>query len=122
WHHAHAAKRGGQHTFVALDELAAEERYALEPVDMLSADRIYERRWALTLLDHVMTQLETECSAAGNAALFASLKPSLAGDENAPPQAELAVRLRMNENALKQALFRLRQRYRALMRAEIANT
>jgi RNA polymerase sigma-70 factor (ECF subfamily) len=122
WHRAHTARRGGQQTFVALDDLAAEERYALEPVDVLSADRIYERRWALTLLDHVMTQLEGECAAVGNGALFAALKPALAGDENAAPQAELAEQLHMNENALKQALFRLRQRYQALLRAEIANT
>jgi RNA polymerase sigma factor (sigma-70 family) len=122
WHRARAAKRGGGETFVALDELNAEQRYSLEPVDALSADRIYERRWALTLLDHVMVQLESESTASGNRDLFAALKPALTGEENTASQAELAARFGMTENALKQALFRLRQRYRILLRAEIANT
>ena len=122
WHRAHAAKRGGHERFIALDELAAEERYALEPADALSADKIYERRWALTLLDCVMTQLESECIAAGNAELFFALKPALTGEDLTRSQAELATRFDMTENALKQALFRLRQRFRGLLRTEIANT
>lgn len=122
WHRARAEKRGGSQTFIPLDEILAEQRYTLEPVDMLTAERIYERRWALTLLDAVLAQLEAEYVAVGNGALFAALQPSLLGDEGAAPQSEIAARLGTNENALKQAFFRMRQRYRVLLRTEIANT
>jgi RNA polymerase sigma-70 factor (ECF subfamily) len=74
------------------------------------------------LLEQVLAKVESEYARAGNEDLFAALKPSLLGEESAVPQAELAARLGSNENALKQALFRMRQRYRALLRAAIAET
>jgi len=105
-----------------LDELLARERADLEPADTLSADRIYERRWALTLLEQVLARLENEYRAAGNAELFDYLKEFLSDEPGGRSQAEVATELGMTENAVKQAFHRLRQRYRQLLRDEIAQT
>lgn len=122
WKRARARKRGGDLTFVPLDEALAEARYAREPAAELSAERIYERRWAITVIETALERLEIEQSAAGQADRFAALKPALLGEEDAPSQTETSARLGLNENALKQALFRLRQRFRALLREVIAAT
>jgi len=102
--------------------LLARERADLEPADTLSADRIYDRRWALTLLEQVLTRLESDYQSAGNAKLFDSLKEFLSDEPDRPSQAEVAAEFGMTENALKQAFHRLRQRYRQLLRDEIAQT
>ena len=115
-------RRGEGRALVSLDELLARERADLEPADTLSADRIYERRWALTLLEQVLTRLESEYRAAGNAKLFDCLREFLSDDQGRRSQAEVAAQLGMTENAVKQAFHRLRQRYRQLLRDEIAQT
>ncbi len=115
-------KRGGGRPLVALEELLARERADLEPADILSADRIYERRWALTLLEQVLARLGEEYRLAGSATLFEQLKQLLADELGRPSQAEIARELSMSENAVKQAFYRLRQRYRLLLRDEIAHT
>src|SRR5437899_6891043 len=117
-----ALKRGEGRALVPLDELLAREGADLEPADTLTADRIYERRWALTLLEQVLTRLETEYRSAGNSKLFDGLKEFLSDEPGRRSQAELAAELGMTENALKQAFHRLRQRYRQLLRDEIAQT
>jgi RNA polymerase sigma factor (sigma-70 family) len=117
-----AVKRGEGRALVPLDELLARERANLEPTDSLTADRIFERRWALTLLEQVLTRLEREYQSADNAKLFDCLKEFLSGEPGRRSQAEAAAELGMTENALKQALHRLRQRYRQLLRDEIAQT
>ena len=117
-----AVKRGEGRPLVALDELLARERADLEPAHALTADRIYERRWALTLLDQVFARLGEEYRKAGNAALFDQLKQLLTGEPEERSQAEIAQELRMTENAVTQAFHRLRQRYRQLVREEIAHT
>ena len=119
-----AVKRGEGRALVSLDELLARERADLEPADTLSAERIYERRWALTLLEQVLARLGEEYRVAGPAAagLFQRLKQMLTEEPDRPSQAEIAQELSMNENAVKQALYRLRQRYRLLLREEIAHT
>jgi RNA polymerase sigma-70 factor (ECF subfamily) len=117
-----ALKRGEGRSLVPLEELLARERADLEPADTLSAERIYERRWALMLLEQVLARLEKEYRVAGSAALFEQLKQMLTDEPGRPSQAEIAQELGMNENAVKQALHRLRQRYRLLLRAEIAHT
>ena len=89
---------------------------------LLSADRIYERRWALTLLAQVLLRLEEEYRAAGNETLFSQLKELLADEPDRPSQADIAKGLDMTENAVKQAFHRLRKRYRELLREEIAHT
>src|SRR5262249_32806635 len=105
-----------------LEELLAREHAYLEPADNLTADRIYERRWALTLLEQVLARLREEYRASGSAALFDQLKQALTDEPGKPSQAKIAEELRMNENAVKQAFYRLRQRYRLLLREEIAHT
>jgi len=117
-----AVKRGEGQSLVPLDELLARERADLEPADTLSADKIYERRWALTLLEQVLTRLEGEYRAAGNAPLFEQLKELLADEPGRPSQADIAAGLGMTENAVKQAFHRLRQRYRELLQEEVAHT
>src|SRR6059058_5404257 len=115
-------KRGEGRPLVPLEELLVRERADLEPADTLSADRIYERRWALTLLEQVLARLGEEYQLAGRARLFEQLKQALADEPGRPSQAEIAQELSMNENAVKQAFYRLRQRYRLLLREEIAHT
>ena len=117
-----ALKRGEGRSLVPLDELLARERGDLEPASALSADNVYERRWALTLLEQVLARLEEEYRVASNELLFESLNELLAGESGAPSQADIAKKLGMTEHAVKQAFYRLRQRYRELLREEIAHT
>ncbi len=122
WDKLRAQKRGGGHHVVSLDAGDAESRYALEPVDTMTADRLYERRWAMLLLDRAVERLRAEHEAAGKLAQFETLKASLAGPRESQPYAEQAVKLGMSEGAVKVAVHRLRQRYREVIRAEIAET
>jgi RNA polymerase sigma factor (sigma-70 family) len=117
-----ALKRGGGEPLVALDELLAREGADREPTDTLSADRIYDRRWALRLLEQVLARLAEEYRVAGSAGLFEQLKQLLTDEPDRPSQAKIAQQLTMTENAVKQALYRLRQRYRLLLREEIGHT
>ena len=122
WDKARTRKRGGGAPPISLDALTAEQRYALEPAELLSADRLFERRWALTLLDKVLSRLREEQIAAGRNTAFELLKDSLTAGGHGVPYAELAARSGMSEGAVKVAVHRLRQRYRELLEAEIANT
>jgi RNA polymerase sigma factor (sigma-70 family) len=115
-------KRGEGRPLVSLQDLLARERADQEPAHKLSPDRIYERRWALTLLDQVLTRLRAEYEAAGKLPLFDRLKELLATESGQPSQAEIAAELQMTENAVKQAFHRMRHRYRQLLQEEIAHT
>ncbi len=117
-----AVKRGEGRSLVPLDELLARERGDLELASALSADKVYERRWALTLLEQVLARLEEEYRVAGKELLFESLNELLAGESGGPSQADIAKKLGMTEHAVKQAFYRLRQRYREVLREEIAHT
>ena len=117
-----ALKRGEGRSLVPLDKLLARERADLEPASAMSADKIYERRWALTLLEQVLARLEEEYRAAGNELLFKCLNELLADEPAGPSQADIAKKLGMTENAVKQAFYRLRHRYRELLREEITHT
>jgi len=119
---AMAIKRGKGQRLVPLEELRAENRIEMEPADPVTAEMIYERRWALTVLERVLSRLKDEYRAAGNAALFDSLKELLPDEPGSPSQAQIAARLGMTENAIRQAFYRFRQRYQAILREEIANT
>jgi RNA polymerase sigma-70 factor (ECF subfamily) len=119
---AMAGKRGHGRPALSLEELVGREHAHLEPLDTLTADRIYEREWALTLLDQVLGQLAEEYRMAASAALFDRLKQLLVGEPDRPSQAQIAQELGMTENAVKQAFHRLRHRYGALLRDEIAET
>jgi len=119
---AMAIKRGkGQHC-ISLDELHAADQSEMEPADPMTAEMVYERRWALTVLERVLSRLKEEYCAAGNAALFDSLKKLLPDEPGSPSQAEIGARLGMTENAVRQAFYRFRQRYQSLLREEIAHT
>lgn len=117
-----AVKRGNGQSLIHLDDLGTHTKRDPEPANNWSADVLYERQWALTLLEHVLNRLEKEYQAAGNEALFDSLAGLLAGEPSAPSQATIAQELGMTENAVKQAFYRLRRRYRDLLREEIAQT
>jgi RNA polymerase sigma-70 factor (ECF subfamily) len=114
--------RGGGQPLLSLDEQDAEARYRREPVDELDAAKIYERRWAMTLLDQVLAGLEKEFLASGKSGLFEQLQVYLLGETTAPSHAETGRRLGMTEEAVKAAVYRLRRRYRELLRLEIAQT
>ncbi len=117
-----AIKRGEGRALVSMEQLLERERADFEATNTLSADRIYERRWALTLLEQALGRLEEEYRVAGNAPLFEKLKQTLTDEPDQPSQSEIAQGMNMSENAVKQALYRLRQRYRLLLREEIAHT
>ncbi len=118
---ARALKRGGGRKALPLDFEDGESRYLLEPADERTPERIYERRWALTLLDETLDRLRTEHDVAGRADLFEALRGTLSGGETAP-YADLGARLGMSEGAVKVAVHRLRKRYREVLRSLIAET
>jgi DNA-directed RNA polymerase specialized sigma24 family protein len=122
WSRAHRQKRGGQFTFISLDQQAPEERYRLEPADHDTPERIFLLNWALTVLKQTMTALERECEAGGKSALFREVKGLLTGERNAAAYAEMGRRLGMSEGAMYVAVHRLRQRYGELLRHEVAQT
>ncbi len=122
WDKAHAKKRGGGIQPCSLQFDDGERTYELEPVNNVTPEQIFERRWALTLLDNVLQKLKAEHEQSGKADLFAALSPCLVGERTAQPYAELADRLGLTEGAIKTTVHRLRTRYRELLRQEIANT
>jgi DNA-directed RNA polymerase specialized sigma24 family protein len=115
-------KRGKGQRLIPLEELRANERGEMEPADPLTADRLYERRWALTLMEQVLRRLKDEYCTAGNAALFDSLKQLLPDEAGAQSRTEIASQLGMTDNALRQAYHRFRHRYQLLLREEISHT
>lgn len=117
-----AAKRGGRHRFIALDQLDAEARYQLEPATDLTPERLFDRRWALALLDQVLNRLGDDYARTGRADVYETLKPVLQADPDAPTYAQLGKRLAMSETAIKVAVHRLRARYRQILRDEVAQT
>jgi RNA polymerase sigma-70 factor (ECF subfamily) len=122
WDKRQAWKRGGRLEIVPLQFDTAEGRYREEPVDTTTPEQCYERRWAVALLDAVMTRLQEEHESRGEAAGFNILKPCLLGDAGAQPYAVLASKTGRSEGAIKVAIHRLRQRYRQLLREEIGRT
>jgi RNA polymerase sigma-70 factor (ECF subfamily) len=119
---AMAIKRGKGQRLIPLEELSADERIEMEPADPVTAEQIYERRWASTVLERVLCLLKNEYVAAGNAVLFDSLKQLLPDEPGSPSQADIAGQLSMTANAVRQAFHRFRQRYQLLLREEIAHT
>jgi RNA polymerase sigma factor (sigma-70 family) len=115
-------KRGGGHAPISLDELSPEERYRAEPLETLSPEVLFDRRWAGTLLDRAMSRLRAEQVEAGKGRLFERLKPCLSGGEETGAYAPLAGELGMSEDAIKMTAHRLRRRYGELLRAEVAQT
>jgi RNA polymerase sigma-70 factor (ECF subfamily) len=138
WQRAAAQKRGGLQTHVPLDTTDAERRYAGEPLEegatrpkspaaaststATSADDIYERRWAMTLLDQALEELRGEFVRAGKADEFETLKRWLTADRDQIPYAEVAAELGSSEGAVRVAVHRLRKRFRQIFREAIAAT
>jgi RNA polymerase sigma factor (sigma-70 family) len=122
WDKVRALKRGGGLPTLPLQLDTAETRYGVEPADTRTPEQAFERRWAITLLGQVLRRLETEQQAEGKSAQFAALKPCLVGNRASLPYDQIAQTAGLSEGAVKVAVHRLRQRYRELLRAEIANT
>jgi len=122
WDKARAQKRGGGQTLLSLDDDTAEDRYRLEPADSLTPDKLFDQRWALTLLDQAKARLKEEYAQAGKANLYERLRVFEAADPGGPTYAEIAVELGLTESAVKSAGHRLRQRYGELVREEVAHT
>jgi DNA-directed RNA polymerase specialized sigma24 family protein len=116
-------KRGGGQEVFSLDATDAERRYKLEPQDAQSPDVLFERRWATTVLNNVFEELRREYSASGKESLFDALKPTLAGERSeANSHASIGEALDMSEGAVKIAAYRMRQRFREILRDQVAQT
>jgi RNA polymerase sigma factor (sigma-70 family) len=121
---AHRLKRGGGEEFVHLDAEEAEERYRLEPVEFLTPEKIFDARWAMTVLGEALKQLRQEYATAGKTSTFDTLKAFLDPSNSlAPPSYdEVANRLQVTIGAVKTLIHRLRKRYTALLREEVGRT
>lgn len=122
WDHARAQKRGGGLVPLSLDWQDAKTRYQITPADDLSPDKLYDRAWALIVLERVITRLREENGAEGKAAQFEQLKTYLMMGRSEIPYARAAVELNTTEGAVRVAVHRLRRRYRELLRLEIGQT
>ena len=119
---ARAEKRGGVRAQLAMDFQQADSTLSLEPADLQTPERIFERQWVLALLERVMHQLRSEQAAAGKEQAFDLLKNHIGGRIAESSLADVAQQLSMTENAVKVAAHRLRNRYRVLLRGEVAQT
>jgi RNA polymerase sigma-70 factor (ECF subfamily) len=119
---ANAQKRGGGKQLIPLDAYEAEEREALGPVDGLSADQIYDRRWAQAVMDEAARRLRDEYAKRGKTELFDQLKDLQPGEHGEKSYAEIAAAFGLTEQAFKNAVIRFRRRYAELVRDEIAQT
>jgi RNA polymerase sigma factor (sigma-70 family) len=122
WRSANRLKRGGGKRIISLDDSTAEELYLQEPANIASPDKLYDKRWALSVIDQVLSRLRAEFVASERSDLFDALKPTLTADTLEKSYAEIADAFEMNEGAIKQAVHRLRKRFGHLLREEIAHT
>ena len=122
WDRRQAGKRGGQAVILSLDDTTAEDRYRMEPAHELTPEKIFERRWALTLLETVHAQLKAECLAEGKGAQFEVLQIYLSGEPSDGNYEESAARLGIKEGAARVAVHRLRKRLGQLLKKEVGRT
>jgi RNA polymerase sigma factor (sigma-70 family) len=120
--HDRAQKRGGGHAPISIDRLTAEGRYRREPAHSLTAERLFERQWALTLLENVLEVMKNEMARAGKERQFEALRPSLLGLAKRTPYSQIAAEMGVKEEAARAAAHRLRSRYRKLLCEEVART
>ena len=121
---ARRLKRGGDREFVQLDAEEAEERYRLEPVESLTAEKIFDARWAMTVLQEALKKLREEYSIAGKASTFEALRVFLDPNSSVAPPSydEVADRLGLGTGGIKTLIHRMRKRYTALLREEVGRT
>jgi RNA polymerase sigma factor (sigma-70 family) len=122
WKREGRLKRGGGVEFLSIDTHTAEDRYAADASGEVNPDAEYETRWAVTLIEQVLAALRQEFGTEAKAKLFDELKGFIWGDQNTASYAEIAGHLNLSEGNVKVAVHRLRQRFRELLRAEVANT
>jgi RNA polymerase sigma factor (sigma-70 family) len=115
-------KRGGGAATVPLESDDAEHRYLVEPVDAETPERLYERRWALIVIDRVLVALRREAEAEGRTAEFDAIKACMLGRTAAGSYAAIADRLRVSEGAVRVAVHRLRRKFQARLKQDIAAT
>lgn len=119
---ARAKKRGGGRKILSLGFQNAEDQYALEPAEQLSPERLFEKSWALTVLERTMNRLEKEMAEKNKKKLFEHLKVYLTTEKDVIPYRNTAKELKMPESSVRVAVHRLRRRYRKLLRDEIGQT
>jgi RNA polymerase sigma-70 factor (ECF subfamily) len=122
WQKAHRIKRGRGQSLISLDAVAAEQRYELEPADLASPDKLFDRRWAMTVLESVLVRLESEQLEAGVGKRFRALRPVVLGELTDEGYARLSLQFQVSESTVKSWAHRLRQRYRDLLREEVGQT
>ena len=122
WDRANRQKRGGGVMPLSLDWQDAESRYQINPADNLSPDKLYDRAWALIVLERVITRLRDESGTDGKAGQYEQLKSFLMMGKSEIPYAQAAAALKLTEGAVRVAVHRLRRRYREVLREEITQT
>lgn len=122
WHKVHAEKRGGGQRMLSLDFDSGESRFQIEPAHELTPEKLFERRWVLTLLDQVLDSLRSELADEGSALQFEKLKPAIVGQMTGADYELAGASLGMTAAAAKQMAYRMRKRYRELFRLEVART
>jgi RNA polymerase sigma-70 factor (ECF subfamily) len=120
--YAHAQKRGGDHSFSSLDAQTEESKLVFEPADCRTPEIVYEERWATALLERVLSRLREEFVLQGRGALFDGLEGFLLGERSDQGVTAIAASFGMTESAARMIITRMRQRYRKLLRSEIAQT
>ncbi len=120
--HHNADKRGGGATHFSLNETVADERYTLEPADKLDPELLYDRAWAMQLLETVRGELRASFTRTGRADAYEVLEPYLGWDDAPAPFAELGERLGSNENAARVLVHRMRKKFRELLEEEVSRT
>ena len=121
---ARCQKRGGNIEFVPLDTRSDEDRYRLAPLDFLTADKVFDAQWAMTLLDEAMSRLREEYAAQGKASIFETLQPFIdpVNSKAALSYEQVANALQVGSGSVKKLIFRLRKQYTSLLREEVART
>lgn len=122
WDRNHAKKRGGGRRMLPFDTQNAEHGYAAEPVDDVTPEDLFNRRWAMAVLEHVVQRLRKEYIRCHKEKLFEGIKSAMAGELEAPSYAAIGAAQGMTPGAVKAAAFRLRARFRELMHEEVAQT
>lgn len=122
WAKRQTLKRGGGIGFISFEADTAETRYLREPVDGETPEKLFDRRWAVSLLETVMERLRSEFAKAGKQDHFESLHVFLSGEKHAASYVEVATKLNLSEGAVRVAVHRMRARYGELLRKEIATT